>query len=115
VLSWSLFLPLVVAAVGYAVLSAIAGVMSNRGNEAGAERIRNYAFLVVLAMGAWTVVLLLMSIFSEPSDVWDMIVVTLIVVAFFVLLLLSFFAISLLIAAIGRAMSRRRRVTTDEL
>jgi hypothetical protein len=43
------------------------------------------------------------------------VVITLIIVVFFVVLLVVFFGISLLIGALGRLTSRRRRVTTDEL
>jgi hypothetical protein len=114
-LSWSLYVPLVLAAVAFAGLSIAAGIVSARGNHAGAERVRDVGFLVIMAMGAWTVVLLLAAIFSEPDDVWDMAIIVLVVVVFFALLLLVFWAISLLIGAISRGLSRRRQVTTDEL
>jgi hypothetical protein len=112
---WSLFLPLLLGAIAFGLITVVAGVMSSRGNEAGAERVRDYGFLLLLAMGAWIVVLLVISIFSEPDEVWDMVIIGLIIVAFFVLLLLVFFALSLLFGAFGRMTSRRRQVTTDEL
>jgi hypothetical protein len=114
-LSWSLFLPLLLAAIAYGALAAVAGVMTSRGNEDAAERLRDYRFVLLLAMGAWTVVLVLISAFSEPDEMWDMVVITLVVVAFFVILLTVLFGISRLLGAIGRLTSRRRRVTTDEL
>jgi hypothetical protein len=114
-MEWSLFLPLLLGAIAYGLISGVAGVISSRGNEAGAERTRDYGFLLLLAMGAWTVILLLIALFSEPDDVGDMITITIVIVVFFVILLLVFFGLSLLIGAAGRAMSRRRRVTTDEL
>ena len=114
-MEWSLFLPLLLAAIAFGIVTAVAGVMAGRGNEDGAERVRDYGFLLLLAMGAWTVVLLLMSMVSEPDEVWDMVVITLIIVVFFVVLLVVFFGISLLFGALGRLTSRRTRVTTDEL
>jgi hypothetical protein len=113
--SWSLFLPLLLGAIAYGVLSVVAGVTASRGNEAAAERIRDVAFLLLLAMGAWTVVLFLITVFDRPDDIGDMFIIMLVIVAFFVLLLLVLFGLSILIGAVGRLMSRRRRVTTDEL
>jgi hypothetical protein len=112
---WSLFLPLLLGGIAFGLLTVVAGVMTGRGNEAGAERVRDYGFLLLLAMAAWTVILLLMALFDEPEEIWDMVVITLIIVVFFVVLLVVFFGISLLIGALGRLTSRRRRVTTDEL
>jgi hypothetical protein len=112
---WSLFLVLLFGAIAFGLLTIVAGVMSGRGNEAGAERVRDYGFLLLLAMAAWTVILLLMALFDEPEEVWDMVVITLIIVVFFVVLLVVFFGISLLFGALGRLTSRRTRVTTDEL
>jgi hypothetical protein len=112
---WSLFLPLLFGGIAYGLISVVAGVMSGAGNEEGAERTRDYGFLLLLAMGAWTVVLILISIFSEPDEIWDLVIITLVIAVFFVILLLAFFAISLVLGALRRATSRRRRVTTDEV
>jgi hypothetical protein len=114
-MSWSMFLPLILAGLAFGVTSVVAGVVSNRGNDAGAERVRDYGFLLLLAMGAWTIILLLVSIFNKPNDVGDMLIITLVIVVFFALLLLVFFGISLLIGALGRQTSRRRRVTTEDV
>jgi hypothetical protein len=113
--SWSLFLPLVLGAVAYGVISVVAGVISGRGNEAGAERIRDYGFLLLLAIGAWIVILVLVALINKPNSVGDMLIIMLVVVAFFAILLLVFFGISQLIGIVGRGMTRRKRVTTDEL
>jgi uncharacterized membrane protein YpjA len=112
---WSLFLPLLLGAILFGVVSVVAGVMSGRGNDEGAERVRDYAFLLLLAMGAWTIVLTLLAIFDEPDEIWDMITIGLVIIVFFVLLLLAFWGISLLIGLIGRGTTRRRRVTTEDL
>ena len=114
-MSWSLFLPLVLGAVAYGVISVVAGVISGRGNEAGAERARDYGFLLLLAIGAWIVILVLVALINKPNSVGDMLIIMLVVVAFFAILLLVFFGISQLIGVVSRAMTRRRRVTTDEL
>jgi hypothetical protein len=114
-MSWSLYLPLILAAVVYAITSASAGVMAGRGNEAGAERLRDIGFLIVLAGGAWVVVLLLLALIDQPDDIGDLLIITLEIVAFFAILLLVLFGLSLLVGRLGRGASRRRRVTTDEL
>jgi len=114
-MEWSLFLPLILAGLAYGAISAAAGVISSRGNEERAERVRDWAFLLMLAFSAWTLILLVVSIFNEPNNVGDMITITLVIVVFFALLLLAFFAISLLAGAIGRSTSRRSRVTTEDL
>jgi hypothetical protein len=111
-MEWSLFMPLVLAGVAFAALTVAAGVAAGRDNQALAERIRDVGFLVVLAAAAWTVVLVLVSIFSEPDEIWDMVSITLVIAAFFAVLLVVFFGLALLFGAIGRAFSRRKRVTT---
>lgn len=112
--SFSLFVPLIVAAVVFATLSVVAAVASGRGNEAGAERLRNVGFLVILLGGAWIVVLLVMSLVSEFAEIWDMITIVLVIVVFFALLLLALFGLSLLFGRVGGG-SRRRRVTREDL
>ena len=113
-MSWGLYFPLILAAAVFAIISASAGVMAGRGNEAGAERLRDVGFLVVAAAGAWVVVLLLLALVDQPDDIGDMLLITLVIVAFFVILLLVLFGVSLLVGRLGRGASRRRRVTTDE-
>jgi hypothetical protein len=114
-MSWSMYLPLILGAAAFGVSAVVAGVMASRGNDSGAERVRDYGFLLLLAIGAWTVILLIVSIFNEPDDIGDMVTITLVIVVFFALLLLAFFGISLLFGALGRMTSRGKRVTTDEL
>jgi hypothetical protein len=114
-MSWSMYLPLILAAIAFGVTSVVAGVIANRGNDAGAERVRDYGFLLLLAMGAWTVILLIVSLVNKPNDVGDMLIITVVIVVFFALLLLAFFGISLVMGALGRQTSRRRRVTTEDV
>jgi hypothetical protein len=113
-LSWSLYFPLILIAVAYAIVSATAGVMGGRGNEAGAERARDVGFLIVLVGAAWVVILTVLALISEPDDIGDMLTITLVIVVFFAILLLVLFALSLLFGRLGRSTSRRQRVTTDD-
>ncbi len=114
-LSWGLYVPVILAAFAFGAISATAGVMAGRGNDDGAERLRDAGFVLVLAAGVWVLVLFLLALLDEPDDLWDMVVITLVIVVFFVLLLLALFGLSLLIGQISRGASRRKRVTTDEL
>jgi hypothetical protein len=114
-MTWSMFLPLIVGGILFGVISAVAGVVANRGNDERGERLRDYGFLLLLAMSAWTLILLLVSIFNKPNDVGDMLIVTAVIVVFFALLLVVFFGISVLMGALGRQTSRRRRVTTEDV
>jgi hypothetical protein len=112
---WSLYLPLIVAGAIFAIVTIVAGVMAGRGNDEGAERVRDYGFLILIASGAWVVILLLLALVDQPDDIGDMLTITIVIVAFFVILLLVLFGLSLLVGRLGRGTSRRRRVTTDEL
>jgi cytochrome c biogenesis protein CcdA len=112
---WSLYFPLIAAAAIYGIVSIVAGVMSGRGNETRAERVRDYGFLILIASGVWVVILLLLALFDQPDDIGDMLTITIVIVVFFVILLLVLFGLSLLVGRLGRGTSRRRRVTTDEL
>ena len=114
-MDWGLYFPLILAGALYAIVSIVAGVMSGRGNEQGAERVRDYGFLILIASGAWVVILLLLALVDQRDDIGDMLTITIVIVVFFVILLLVLFGLSLLVGRLGRGTSRRRRVTTDEL
>jgi hypothetical protein len=114
-LEWGFYLPLILAAFAFGASAIVAAVMSSRGNEERAESVRNGGFVLLLLAGAWVIVLLLMSIFSQPDDLWDMVVITFVIVAFFALLLGVLFGISLVVRRISGLSSRRKRVTTDEV
>jgi hypothetical protein len=112
---WGLYFPLIVAGALYGIVSIAAGVMSGRGDEQRAERLRDYGFVILMASGVWVVILLLLALVDQPDDIGDMLTITIVIVAFFVILLLVLFGLSLLVGRLGRGTSRRRRVTTDEL
>jgi hypothetical protein len=87
VLEWSLFFPLLLAALVYIALFVAAQVVAGRGNEERGETLLDVGFLVALAAGAWTVILLVLAIFDEPDELWDMVTIVLVIGVFFALLL----------------------------
>lgn len=113
-LSWGLYLPLILIAVAFALVSAMAGVTAGRGNQERAERLRDIGFVIVLVGAVWVIILALVALISEPDDIGDMLTITLVVVVFFAILLLVLFGLSLVFGRLARTTSRRRRVTTDE-
>lgn len=113
-MTWSMYLPLILGGLAFAVISIVASVIDGRGNAERAERWRDYGFLLLIAFGVWTVILLLVAIFNKPNSVGDMLIITLVIVVYFALLLVVFFGISLLAGAVGRSTGRRRRITTDK-
>jgi hypothetical protein len=111
VLEWSLFMPLLLAAAIYAVLAIVSGVMRSRSNPEGAEKMLDIGFVVAIAAGAWTLVLLVLAIFDQPDDIWDMVLIVLVVGVFFAVLLSLLFGIFELIFSRG---SGRRGAATEE-
>lgn len=114
-LTWGLYFPLILIAIAYGVVSAAAGVMSGRGNDEGAERARDVAFLILALGGVWVVILTVLALISQPDDIGDILIITLVIVVFFAILLIALFGLSILTGRISRGASRRKRVTTDEL
>ena len=106
-LTWGLYFPLILIAAAFAIVSAAAGVMGGRGNDEGAERLRNVGFLILLLGAVWVVILTILALISEPDDIGDLLIITLVTVVFFAILLLVLFGL-------GRTTSRRKRVTTDQ-
>ena len=105
-LSFSLFTPLAVAGVLYAVLLIAGSALERRGGQ-GAEQARTVAFLCLVAAGAYAVVLAIIAFVSKFEVIDDFIYITLVVVAFFALLVLVLLLVEMLVGVIGRA--RRRR------
>jgi hypothetical protein len=111
---WSLWLPLVFAGVGYAVLNGVAGVTATRGNPEGAERLRDVAFLVALLATAWVAILVLIVLVDLPNKVGDMVTIMLVIVVFFAILGVAFFGVAEAFGKVRRRLSRRTRVTPRE-
>jgi hypothetical protein len=112
-LTWGLYFPLILIAAAFAIVIATAGVMGGRGNDEGAERMRDVGFLVILLGAVWIVILTILALISEPDDIGDLLLITLVIVVFFAILLIVLFGLSLVFGRLGRTTSRRRRVTTD--
>jgi hypothetical protein len=93
----SMYAPLVLLLVGYAVL----GVMATRAravdDNARAERLTGIAFVLVLLAAVYTVVLLISAIVGYWQRVYDMVIILFVILVFFGLLLFLFFLIAELI------------------
>jgi uncharacterized phage infection (PIP) family protein YhgE len=111
VLEWSLFIPLLLAAILIVALFVAAQVAAGRGNEERGETLLDVGFMVTLAAGAWTLVLLVLVLFDEPDEIWDMVTIILVIGVFFALLLGLLFA---LFEAIFSRGPRRRQALPEE-
>jgi hypothetical protein len=111
VVEWSLFFPLLLAVVAIIALFVAAQVVAARGNEERGETLLDIGFLVTLAAGAWTLILLVLVLFDEPDEIWDMVTIVLVVGVFFALLLGLLFA---LFEAIFSRGPRRRSAVPEE-
>ena len=65
-LSFALYLPVMVLALTWAGLNVTGNVVEGRGNEAGADTMRDLGFGAMLLAGLWVLVLSLIHI-SEPT------------------------------------------------
>ena len=93
----SMYTPLVVLLIAYALLGILANRARGHENREQAERYTNIAFAVVLVSAAYVVVLLIATVFSYPTRTWDMLIILFDIIAFFALLLFVFFLIAELI------------------
>jgi hypothetical protein len=89
----SMYIPLGILLVAYAVLAILGNRARARDDRASAERYAGIAFALVLAAAVWSVVLLLSSIVSYPSRFYDMVIIIAVILAFFALLVVAFFGI----------------------
>lgn len=106
-LSYSLFSPLIVAAIVYALLYVASGVVRARGSAQTADRMLDLGFGIALLAAAWVAVLLVISVVSESDQVYDMVVVLLVVGGFFALLLALLFGVFEVIFSRGSRGPRR--------
>lgn len=109
-LAWSLYSPLLLAAALFIIISIASAVVRSRGNSASAERLLDLGFVVAVAAGAWTLVLLVLAMFDEPDDLWDMVLIIAVVGAFFAVLLTLLFGVFELIFSRGG----RQRAAPEE-
>jgi hypothetical protein len=111
VLEWLLYVPLLLAALLYALLYIASQIVGSRGNAAGAARLLDVGFVLAAAAAAWTLVLLVLAIFSEPDDIWDMIIILVVVGVFFAVLLVLLFGLFEWIVSRG---GKRRGAVPEE-
>jgi cell division protein FtsW (lipid II flippase) len=90
----SLYLPVILIVIAYAVLSVLANRARSNDDRPRADRFTNWAFLLVLVFAAYAVVLLIASVVSYPSRFYDMVIIMLVIGVFFALLLFVFFVIA---------------------
>lgn len=91
--AWGLYVPLLLAAAIFAIISIASAIVRSRGNEASAEKLLDLGFVVALAAGIWTLVLLVLAIFNQPDDIWDMVLIVVVVGGFFGILLALLFGV----------------------
>lgn len=91
--SFSLYAPLIVLGLAYAVASIAAAAAGNRSGPAARERVQDIAFGIALLAAAYTVVLLIVSVVSLPDLVIDLIRIVVVVGLFFLVLIGVLFAI----------------------
>ena len=89
----SMYIPLGILLVAYAVLSILGNRARGREDRDTAERYATIAFALVLASAVWAVVLLLSSVVGYPQRFYDMIIIIVVILVFFALLVVAFFAI----------------------
>jgi hypothetical protein len=99
------FTPLVVIVVVYALLSILAGRARGHDDSAQADRFSTWAFALVLLSAVYVAVLLIATIFSYPSRVWDMVIILVVIGVFFALLL---YVLLVLAELLPRALRRGR-------
>jgi cell division protein FtsW (lipid II flippase) len=90
----SLYLPVILLVLAYAVLSVLANRARSNDDRPRADRFTNWAFLLVLVFAAYAVVLLIASVVSYPSRFYDMVIIMVVIGVFFALLLFVFFVIA---------------------
>jgi len=86
VISFSLYLPVMLLALVWAGLSVAGNVVEGRGNEAGAATMRDLGFGSMLLAGFWVAVLVVMALVQYPVRTSDGLLILAVVFAFFALL-----------------------------
>ena len=101
--------PLVFFGILYAALFVAARTLAGRGDERSADGVDRAAFIVMLLAALYTVGLGIYAISQRSERIWEMIKIMLIIFVFFMLLLAFMLLWEMLIGAIGRSRSARRR------
>ena len=85
-ISFSLYLPVMLLALVWAGLSVAGNVVAGRGNDAGASTMRDLGFGSMLLAGLWVVVLVVMALVQYPVRTSDGLLILAVVFVFFALL-----------------------------
>jgi len=104
----SMYTPLVVLLVAYAVLSLLASRAHGNEDRDRAERFDTIAFAVLLVSALYTIVLVISAVFSYPSRSTDMVTIIVVICAFFAALLFVFFVLAELIPGLIRGRRSER-------
>jgi len=86
VISFSLYLPVMLLALVWAGLSVAGNVVEGRGNDAGAGTMRDLGFGAILLAGLWVAVLAVMALVQYPVRSSDGLLILVVVFVFFGLL-----------------------------
>jgi len=86
VISFSLYLPVMLLALVWAGLSVAGNVVEGRGNDAGATTMRDLGFGAMLLAGLWVVVLVVLAAVQYPVRASDGLTIIAVVFVFFGLL-----------------------------
>ena len=86
-LSFALYLPIMVLALVWAGFSVTGNVVEGRGNEAGADTMRDLGFGAMLLAGLWVLVLAVLVAVQYPIRSSDGLIILAVAFVFFALLL----------------------------
>lgn len=85
-ISFALYLPVMLLALAWAGLSVAGNVVEGRGNEAGADTMRDLGFGAMLLAGLWVVVLVVLAAVQYPVRASDGLIIIAVIFVFFGLL-----------------------------
>ncbi len=85
-LSFALYLPLIVMIAAWGGLNVAGNVMDGRGNDQGGDSLRDFGFGALLLAGSWCVVLAVVALIQFPTTTSDGLIIIAIAFVFFALL-----------------------------
>ena len=92
--SFSLYYPLLLLGLGWALLTVTGRVAAGRGQGEAGANLEALGFGSLLVAAAWTVLLLVISLIDYPIRMSDMVLTALTVFAFFALLVAVLFVLT---------------------
>ncbi len=85
-LSFALYVPLILMLAFWGGLSVAGNVVDGRGNDQGGDSLRDFGFGALLLAGAWCAVLAVIALIQFPTTTSDGLITIAIAFAFFALL-----------------------------